>query len=155
MAWKDITLKSQDFKAGRDLRGLCPALDPVCRRHQNMIQTAWQWSPFEASPVWPWTLSPRQWPLSFCSSGSSHTGLFMLLNKPALVCVGVPLLLSFHLFPSHYPSASLIPSLQLSLCSSLPWSLRRLIIPPQMTEWSPSSHHFSSSIIFFTALISA
>lgn len=23
-----------------------------------MIQTAWQWSPFEASPVWPWTLSP-------------------------------------------------------------------------------------------------
>lgn len=63
-----------------------------------MIQTAWQWSPFKASPVWPWTLSPRQWPLSFCSSGSSHTGLSMLpeqasscLHRGPIVAILPPL----------------------------------------------------------------
>lgn len=62
-----------------------------------MIQTALQWSTFKASPIWPCSLSPHQPPLSSCSSGSSHTGLFMLPQASSWPHQGL-LLLSPHLF---------------------------------------------------------
>lgn len=111
-----------------------------------MIQTALSWSTFKASPIWP--CSPSH-PVNH-HSPHVHLAQATLASscclKPALDRIR-----AWCCYPrtssSKWP-AGLIPSLHSGLCSYLPWSLRRSIIPSKMTEWAPFFHHFSSSIIF-------
>lgn len=150
MAWNDITtLKSQDFKAGKDLRGLCPAEALVCMwktsEHNPNSFTMVYIQGLTCSASVP-CITPST-TFSSCSSGSSYTGPLNVAWTSQDLCWIRPLLLLSRLFLQviHRP----IPSLRPGLIE------RSLIISSKMTVWSSFFHHFSSNIIFFTTFISA